>query len=74
MTDEERESPVDPGEIPERPLFPHPDWTVGVVLIFGVVAIVAGFSNPIWWLIGSPVILALAIYVLVRVRGLFRRE
>ena len=58
----------------ERPLFPHPDWMVGVVLIFGVVALVAGLRNPVWWLIGSPLILALAIYLWVRVRGLTHRE
>jgi hypothetical protein len=61
-------------ELPERPLFPHPDWSVGVVLILGVVAIVAGTRNPVWWLIGSPLILALVIYLWVRIRGLGRRD
>lgn len=48
------------------PLFKHPRWMVGVVLIFGVLAIFAGLANPVWWLIGSPFILALAIYLWVR--------
>jgi hypothetical protein len=50
----------------ERPLFLHPRWTVGVVLIFGVAAIVAGLGNPVWFLIGAPCILVLVIYVWVR--------
>ena len=52
----------------ERPLFQHPDWMVGVVLIFAVVAVIAGLSNPVWWLIGSPCILVFAIYTWVRFR------
>jgi hypothetical protein len=50
----------------QRPLFPHPQWSVGVVLIFAVVAVVAGLSNPVWLLIGSPFILTLAVYLWVR--------
>jgi hypothetical protein len=53
---------------PERPLFQHPQWMVGVVLIFAVVAMVAGFDNPVWLLIGSPFILALVIYLWARLR------
>ena len=52
----------------ERPLFQHPDWMVGVVLIFAVAAVIAGLSNPIWWLIGSPVILVFVLYTWVRFR------
>jgi len=52
----------------QRPLFPHPQWSVGVVLIFAVVAVVAGLSNPVWLLIGSPFILALAISLWIRIR------
>jgi hypothetical protein len=51
-----------------RPLFQHPDWMVGVVLIFAVAAVIAGLSNPIWWLIGSPVILVFVLYTWVRFR------
>jgi hypothetical protein len=41
---------------------------VGIVLISGVLAIFAGLANPIWWLIGSPCILALAIFIYGRIR------
>lgn len=58
---------LDPG-IDEPPLFQHPRWMVGVVMIFGVAAIVAGLSQPIWWLVGSPFILALLIMIWVRLR------
>ena len=51
-----------------RPLFPHPEWMVGVVLIFAVIAVIAGLDNPVWLLIGSPFILVLAIYAWVRFR------
>jgi len=53
----------------EPPLFQHPQWTVGVVLIFALVAIVAGLQNPVWWIIGFPCILVLAVYTWVRFRG-----
>ena len=52
----------------EPPLFQHPDWMVGVVLIFAVAAVIAGLDNPIWLLIGSPFILVFAIYTWVRFR------
>ncbi len=51
------------------PVFQHPQWMVGVVMIFAVVAIVAGLSQPIWWLVGSPFILALVIFIWVRLHG-----
>ena len=59
--------PRSPEELP--PLFQHPQWTVGVVLIFALVAIVAGLQNPVWLIIGFPCILVLAIYAWVRFRG-----
>lgn len=63
----------DPAEGPpreqERPVFQHPQWMLGVVLIFAFAAIVAGISNPVWWLIGSPCILVLVIYLWVRFRA-----
>jgi len=52
----------------ERPVFQHPQWMLGVVLIFALVAIVAGLRNPVWWLIGSPCILVLAVWVYVRIK------
>jgi hypothetical protein len=56
-------------EIPlesERPLFQHQPWMAGIVLVFAAAAIVAGLTNPVWWLIGSPFILALVLYIGVR--------
>jgi hypothetical protein len=53
---------------PERPVFAHPQWMVGVVLIFGVVAILAGLNDPIWFVIGFPAILVLAVWLWVRWR------
>ena len=63
--------PEQPDNVPdynERPMFPHPQWIVGVVLIFAVLFIVGGLGNPVWLLIGSPFILVLAIYAWVRLR------
>ena len=48
------------------PMFPHPQWMVGVVLIFAVLFLVAGLGNPVWLVIGSPFILVLAVYIWVR--------
>jgi len=53
----------------ERPVFQHPQWMVGVVLVFAVVAILAGLRNPVWWLIGSPCILVLAVWIYVKIRS-----
>lgn len=55
-------------QLDERPLFQHPEWMVGVVLIFAVIAVIAGLDNPVWLLIGSPFILVLAICAWVRFR------
>jgi hypothetical protein len=51
----------------ERPLFPHPPWMVGIVLIFAVLSILAGFSDPIWFLLGLPCILVLALFIYVKI-------
>jgi hypothetical protein len=51
----------------ERPLFPHRPWMVGIVLMFGVLSIIAGLSDPIWFLLGAPCILALALFLYVRI-------
>jgi hypothetical protein len=61
------ERPATP-QLDERPMFQHPDWMVGVVLILAVCAVFAGLDNPVWLLIGSPFILVLAVYAWVRFR------
>jgi hypothetical protein len=64
-TDPDRDARPEPEE---RPVFPHPQWSVGVVLVFAVVAILAGLRNPVWWLIGSPCILVLVVWIYVRIK------
>ena len=54
-----------------RPLFPHPPWTVGIVLVLAVLAILAGLSDPTWLLLGAPFILVLALFIYVRITGRF---
>ncbi len=47
--------------------FPHPPWTVGLVLVAGVITLVFGILvNPIWLLVGSPFVIALALWLYVR--------
>jgi hypothetical protein len=58
----------------QRPLFPHPPWMVGIVLIFGVLAILAGFSDPIWFFLGLPCIIVLILYIYVRISRRTTRE
>jgi hypothetical protein len=67
---ENLQDPQDPDDKPdadERPLFPHQPWMVGIVLIFGVLSILAGLSDPIWLLLGAPFILALLLLIYVRI-------
>ncbi len=64
------ENPNDSTDSPptdERPMFPHPPWMVGIVIIFGLLAIIAGFSDPIWLLLGAPFILVLVLFLYVRI-------
>lgn len=58
----------------ERPLFAHPPWMVGIVLVFGILAIMAGLSDPIWFFVGMPCILVLVLYIYVKIVTRFRRE
>jgi hypothetical protein len=58
----------------ERPLFAHKPWMVGLVLAFGVLAVLGGFSDPIWLLLGAPFILALALYIYVQIVKRIRGE
>jgi hypothetical protein len=53
----------------ERPIFAHRPWMVGLVLVFAVLSIIAGFSDPIWLFLGAPCILVLLLYIYVRFRG-----
>ena len=69
MTEDSNEPNVN-----ERQLFAHPPWTVGIVLIFAVLAILAGFSDPIWFLLGLPCILVLALFIYVRIAKRNRRK
>ncbi len=60
----------DPDERPtpeERPVFAHPPWMTGIVLTLAILAIIAGFSDPIWLLLGAPFILVLALYIYIRI-------
>lgn len=72
MTDSMNDLEKEP-DANERPLFPHPPWMVGVVLVIAVVAILAGLSDPIWFFVGMPCILVLVLYIYVqivtRIRG-----
>jgi len=51
----------------ERRIFAHAPWMVGMVIVLAVLAIIAGFSDPIWFLLGLPCILVLALFVYVRI-------
>ncbi len=58
------------GDGPELYHFPHPQWTVGVVLVLAVMMIFLGlFGHPVWFLIGSPFILTLGVWLYVRMTG-----
>jgi L-asparagine transporter-like permease len=59
----------EPDEKPEeneRPMFPHPQWMVGIVLIIAIICILAGIADPIWLLLGLPFILVLVLFLYVR--------
>ena len=62
------DSAPESGSVPARPAFAHPQWLVGIVLILGAMAVVAGLSEPVWLLIGAPCIAVLVLYVWVRIR------
>ena len=66
--DPDTDPTVEP-ETTERPVFNHPQWMLGVILIFAVYAIVAGMFNPVYWLIGSPCILALAVWIYAKIKS-----
>ena len=48
----------------ERPLFLHPPWMVGIMLILGVLSLAVGLTvDPFWLVMGSPAILTLVVYI-----------
>ncbi len=52
----------------ERPLFQHPPWMVGIMLILGVLSLVIGLTvDPFWLVMGSPAILTLVVFIGVRI-------
>ncbi len=62
-------------ELLRPPTFQHPPWTVGLVLVFGAVALLFGILvRPIWLLVGSPFILTLFVWLLVRLTQWRRRR
>ena len=71
---ENSDQPDDRPEENERPLFPHPPWMLGIVLVLAIMAILAGLSEPIWLLLGLPCILVLALYLYVRIATRFRKK
>ena len=47
--------------------FPHPPWTVGLVLVGGVITLLFGILvSPIWLLVGSPFVIALLLWLYIR--------
>lgn len=53
--------------------FPHPRWTVGLVLVLAILTLILGLLvRPLYLLIGSPFILVLALWLAVRI--FFRRD
>ena len=52
----------------ERPLFKHPPWMVGIMLILGAMSLFVGLAaDPFWLVMGAPAILTLFVYVGVRI-------
>jgi hypothetical protein len=48
--------------------FPHPPWTVGLVLVAGVITLLFGILvSPVWLLVGSPFVIALFLWLYVRI-------
>jgi hypothetical protein len=58
---------VDDGDNPPSP-FPHPPWTVNLVLVAGAITLLFGILvNPVWLLVGSPFVLALMLWLYIRI-------
>ena len=51
----------------QRSPFPHPPWTVGLVLVAGVITLLFGvLVSPIWLVVGSPVVIVLVLWLWIR--------
>lgn len=47
--------------------FPHPPWTVNLVLVGGVITLLFGLLvSPLWLLVGSPFLVVLLLWLYVR--------
>lgn len=68
LPDDAAGQPPPPGwEMGPPPTFPHPPWTVGLVLVLAVVTLVLGlFGHPLWLLAGSPFLLVLGLWLYVQ--------
>jgi len=54
--------------------FVHPPWTLGLVLVAGVITLLFGtLVSPVWLLVGSPFVLVLALWLYVRLIAPLRR-
>ena len=65
-TDDDRPWEGEDGPYAPSP-FPHPPWTVGLVLVAGGITLLFGILvSPIWLLVGSPFVLALFLWLYIR--------
>ena len=57
--------------LPERPVWAHQPWMMGLVLVVAFITILAGLFDPVWFLIGAPCILVLVVYAAVKIISRF---
>jgi len=59
----------------DRSLYPHPEWTVGLILVAAGITLLFGvLVDPIWLLGGRPCRMVLVLRIWVRFVALPRRE
>ena len=59
---------IDDEDAPRGSAFPHPPWTVGLVLVAGAITLLFGILvSPVWLLVGSPFVIALFLWLYVRI-------
>ena len=47
--------------------FPHPPWTVGLVLVGGLITLMFGvLVSPIWLGVGAPFLIVLALWLYIK--------